>query len=189
MNLRQAIQEKRLHQTPVALNLGCGARPIAGFLNLDRVSPRSREPIYRVDLTKPWAIPSETVNYIYSEDFFEHLTQSEQLIVLAEALRCLVPSGIHRINCPALEWVAQERATFSLGARGVPLSEWTHYGHKLLPTRAYLDELAQLVGYRRIQHNNMPPDPIPQLFPYYRESRPDKDRDPLFGNLRANLLK
>jgi len=47
------------------------------------------------DATKPWSLPSESVNVIFSSNFFEHLpTKQDFAHCLAEAYRVLHPRGL-----------------------------------------------------------------------------------------------
>jgi predicted SAM-dependent methyltransferase len=82
----------------VWLNVGCGATPITGWINLD-ILPHIGVMCW--DCTKGLPFKDGAIEAIYSEHFFEHLDfESEAKMFLRECLRCLRPNGILRIAVP-----------------------------------------------------------------------------------------
>lgn len=71
------------YETPIKLDLGCGAYKKDGFTGLDRLD-FGQEIIFDVRNCIP--LPDDSVTEIYSSHFFEHLTYSE-LEPLAEELK------------------------------------------------------------------------------------------------------
>ncbi len=62
---------------PVCLHVGCGTRIIDGFLNIDKQMYVPHFDDYFIfDFVEcAWPIPDSCVDYIFSEDFIEHLPQ------------------------------------------------------------------------------------------------------------------
>ena len=80
----------------VRLHLGPGPAPREGFINVDKFkNSQTREFFERHPqdyivypfAELPWPIADCSVDYIYHEDFIEHIPQKNQFLVLAEALR------------------------------------------------------------------------------------------------------
>src|ERR1700688_2226492 len=66
---------------PVCLHFGCGPRRIDGFLNIDKY-PYLTHSINYFNFNfveQMWPIPDACIDYIYSEDFVEHIPQKDQL--------------------------------------------------------------------------------------------------------------
>jgi hypothetical protein len=70
---------------------------------------------------------------------------------------------------------------------GVYTGEWDNWEHISLFTRHSLEEMAKLVGYREVVFTLKNQGVSP--YRLAREVRPDADRDPLTGNIFADLLK
>lgn len=84
------------------LHLGCGTNYIKGWINIDLDSKVADK---RLDLTKGLPYSSNTISYIYSEHFIEHLSYAEFKKLLFECYRVLAPGGIIRISTPDLRFV------------------------------------------------------------------------------------
>ncbi len=80
------------------LHIGCGARIIPGFVNLDLDPPADL--IHDVRTGLPF--PDGSVEMIYSEHHHEHLTYEEGNMLLSEYYRVLAPGGALRISVPNL---------------------------------------------------------------------------------------
>src|SRR3954447_21721580 len=89
---------------PVNIQVGFGWTPAPGFLNLD-VQPLLEEHDHRFDdvevffvpyVEMPWPIPDNSVDFIFHEDFIEHISQKQQVCFMAETLRVLKEGGWHR---------------------------------------------------------------------------------------------
>ena len=110
--LESRVQSLIDQKKPVCLHFGCGFTLIKQFLNLDsyvHFGPFGKvEDLYMLDFTqKSWPIPDSSVDYIYSEDFIEHVPQRSQVAFLAEAFRVLKPGCYKR-------WLASSRQCFAL---------------------------------------------------------------------------
>lgn len=179
---------------PVKIQVGFGMTPLPGFLNLD-IRPLLPERDMRFAGAElfffpyadmPWPIPNNCVDYIFHEDFIEHINQKQQVCFLAETLRVLKPGCWHRVNTPCLNAAMKRHADFSAGMAGVYTGEWDKWNHVSLFTRHSLEEMARLVGYSEVVFNLKNQGVSPHRA---REIRPGDDRDPLIGNIFADLLK
>ena len=96
-----------------ALHIGCGGVLIPGFINtdvthlymphniIDQVKLLNVGNIFAIDGD---VIESNSIDYIYSEHFIEHLSYKEFKNFLKETYRILKPGGIIRTACPYLEF-------------------------------------------------------------------------------------
>jgi len=125
----------------------------------------------KLDARKGLPYSEQTVDGIYSEHFFEHLTQAEGLGFLRECRRILKPGGVVRIAMPDLDevvsryvskdwrgdgdmfklgydWVANRCEMLNIGMR-----EW---GHKHVYNEEELTRIAQMAGLeptKRCEHS------------------------------------
>ena len=76
------------------LNIGAGAHPLKGFVNLD---------LPDFDITKPWAIESSSVDYIHLSHVLEHVTREQAEDVILEAYRVLEIGGRLHIAVPDMD--------------------------------------------------------------------------------------
>jgi tetratricopeptide (TPR) repeat protein len=173
---------------PVCLHFGCGLRRIDGFINVDKFRRLGYSDDYFVfDFTeRAWPIPDACVDYIYSEDFIEHLPQKNQLAFLAECFRVLKVGGFNRVNTPCLQTSMRVHSDFSRGFAGVYLAEYDRWNHMSLFTQTSLQELAQIVGYRRVYFTAKDRGTSVHAVP---DTRPSSDRDQMVGNIFADLLR
>ena len=179
---------------PVRIYTGCGTNPAAGFINID-IAPMLRPDDKRFDDREyfffpfadvSWPIPDGSVDHIFNEDFIEHLSQKQQFCFLAETRRVLKVGSWHRVSTPCLIQSMRRHSHFEAGTRGVYTGEWDRWGHQVLFTHHSLEETAKLVGYREVLFNqkNQSASPMRGI-----DTRPWDDRDALFGNIYADLLK
>ncbi len=93
------------------LNIGCGDRPLPGWINIDRVA---RAPDVTTDVeATALPYPDGSVDEILAEHVFEHLSFAEEALVWRETARVLRLGGQLTVEMPDFEWVC---ATF-LAAR------------------------------------------------------------------------
>lgn len=190
------------------LHFGCGPRVLKGWFNIDLhyehyekylqyytdkhypVNIRgARDDFYAINFLKDGIpLPDNSVDIIFHEDFFEHLTQKEQVIFLAETLRVLKKGAIHRINTPNLLASMRDNSDFTKGRSGVFVGEWDWWHHYSVMTPHILEDMAKLVGYSRINFNSKNNSIIANELPL--EYRPDeKDRLAPDSNVFADLIK
>lgn len=178
---------------PVKVYCGAGNAPRPGFLNLDitefapSFGAEHRDEYFIFPFADmPWGIPDDCVDYVFHEDFLEHIAQLQQIQFLAETWRVLRPGGWHRVNTPNLLWSMRKHSDFAKGFSGVYTGERDVWGHVCLVTPGSLEEMATLAGYRRVAFNGkgqgLSPHAVPDL-------RPDYDRDQQDGNVIADLQK
>ena len=177
---------------PVKIYCGCGPIPREGFLNLDITVMARGFAIEHSDdyfifpyADMAWGIDANTVDYIFHEDFIEHISQLQQIQFLAESLRVLKPGCYHRVNTPNIIAAMKRHSDFSQGYEGVYKGE-TQWGHICIFSPASLKEMAELVGYREVVFTTKSHGVSP-----YAENdvRPVYDRDQITGNIYADLQK
>lgn len=79
------------------LNLGAGARPMAGAVNVDRVQLPGIDQVWDLDM-KVWPIDSGSVEAIHARDIFEHV--SDAVGFMTECHRVLIEGGTLWIRTP-----------------------------------------------------------------------------------------
>jgi hypothetical protein len=192
----------------IKLHIGCGARVLKNWINIDlsytHYGPYlqyytdkhypseirgDRDDLYIINIIND-GLPfvDESVDIIFHEDFFEHLTQKEQIVFLVESLRVLKKGGVHRINTPNLSASMRDNSTFRKGREGVFTGEWDWWHHHNVINPTILEEMIKIVGYSSIIFNSKDHSIIADKLP--SEYRPDeKDRPATDSNVFADLIK
>lgn len=99
---------------PLKLNLGCGGRPLPGYVNvdmdtLDQIKARYPGTTFADDLVveqfNVFALPygDGTVDEVRADSFIEHLPFADEPRLLAEAVRVLKPGGRLLLEVPDFE--------------------------------------------------------------------------------------
>lgn len=88
----------------VGLHVGAGNVRLEGWLNTD-IMPYLA-PLF-LDATRRFPIGDNTVSYIFSEHFIEHVSRSDAVGFVNESFRVLKPGGILRVATPDVEALAQ----------------------------------------------------------------------------------
>ena len=84
-------------RAPHRLNIGCGEKPRAGWLNID-LDPRAD---LRLDIRRPLPFPAGSCAEIYSEHVLEHLAYPGEVEeVLRDWWRVLAPGGMLSVGVP-----------------------------------------------------------------------------------------
>ena len=87
--------------SPAKLHCGCGPRVKAGWINVDIAEGAD----LHLDLREKLPFPDNSVSFIYSEHFFEHLEYPHDTgSFLKDSLRVLIPKGRFRVGVPDTEW-------------------------------------------------------------------------------------
>jgi predicted SAM-dependent methyltransferase len=85
------------------LQLGAGEHPRPDWLNTDLHDYGRGDELVYLDVRKPFPVPDESFDFVYSEHVIEHLTYAEGQHCLRETLRVLKPGGRTRVATPSLE--------------------------------------------------------------------------------------
>ena len=177
---------------PVKIYCGAGKVPRSGFLNLDitvlapkfAMSNPSEYFIFPFADMR-WDLPDNCVDYVFHEDFIEHIDQTSQFQFLAETLRVLKPGSWHRINTPNLITSMKTWSDFKKGFAGVYTGE-RRWQHLAIYSPSLLEEVARTIGYREVVFTTRNCG-VSQYAE--KDRRPLSDRDNLVGNIFADLLK
>lgn len=135
-----------LKPTDSILDLGCGygefintanaAAKFAMDLNpsaKDRVGPDVR--LIEQDCSLPWPLPDQSLDVVFTSNFFEHLPSKQALqATLIEARRCLKPQGRLIALGPNVRFLSGEY--------------WDFFDHQLPLTELSLSEVLIMTGYR-----------------------------------------
>ncbi|MBL8122094.1 methyltransferase domain-containing protein [Candidatus Saccharibacteria bacterium] len=90
-------------EKPVMLNVGCGTDYKKGWVNIDNNSDNNIKKLdLNHDLRNPLPYKDNSVDFIFNEHFFEHLTVDEGQAAMREFMRVLRPGGVMRIAMPDL---------------------------------------------------------------------------------------
>ena len=83
------------------LNLGCGPRPIAGYLNIDSVASFKPDRVMDLERT-PWELPTDGAEEVLLNHVLEHLGASTEtfLAVMTELYRVCADGARLFINVP-----------------------------------------------------------------------------------------
>jgi predicted SAM-dependent methyltransferase len=134
------------------LHVGCGRRPLAGWINLDR----QRLPGVDRVLDVRDGLPYRDAAAVYAEHFLEHLTFPEALAFLRAAHAALAPGGTLRLSTPNLDWVWETHRPAAADGeeawRRTLVANRAFYGweHRFLWTRPLLAEALAACGFERI---------------------------------------
>ncbi len=95
----------RLNLQNQKLHLGSGSIRLEGWLNIDIEAPQAD---LRLDLRRPLPCAENSVRYVFSEHFIEHITRPEAVRLLRECWRVLAPGGVLRLSTPSLQWIIEK---------------------------------------------------------------------------------
>jgi predicted SAM-dependent methyltransferase len=104
-DLAESQMTERLLIGVQKLHLGCGSRHFEGWANIDFAGPRGT---IKWNLTRPIPARSNSIHFIYSEHFIEHITRSEAALFLKNCFDLLVPGGVIRISTPNLRFLVEQ---------------------------------------------------------------------------------
>lgn len=89
------------------LHLGCGRIVLDGWKNYDIEKHRG---VIVQDLTKKLPHKNETVDFIFSEHFIEHISRQDAIKLLRDCYRVLKPNGVIRLITPDLQVLLDDYA-------------------------------------------------------------------------------
>lgn len=91
----------KLPEGELCINLGCGFRPMTGWINVDRA--RSPEVQVVWDITHGLPFPDSSCSAIFSEHLIEHAPKEDAARLLNECYRVLKTGGVLRVSTPDAE--------------------------------------------------------------------------------------
>ena len=192
VRFRNRVAALRAAGDPVKIYAGSGLTIRPGFLNIDLKMPTSNlvveeelPNLFRFPIDGHLPIDDKSVDYVLSEDFFEHIPQLVQIKFLAEMRRVLKPGAINRVNTPCLAASMAKHSRFDRGSNGVHENEWLRWGHVNIMTAGTLKEFAEIVGYADCVFTRR--DEGTSIF-HDGCIRPKLDRDHVTGNIYADLV-
>jgi predicted SAM-dependent methyltransferase len=84
-----------LESNGLHVNLGCGTRPIFGWINIDLIR---RPDVIFWDCRRGLPFEDNSVSFIFTERFLDRLEYPEESsLFLSECLRCLAPGSVIRV--------------------------------------------------------------------------------------------
>jgi predicted SAM-dependent methyltransferase len=86
----------------IKLQLGCGPFPMKDWLNTDLLF---NDQVAFMDAADTYPLKDNSVDYIFTEHLFEHLTFSQEVKMLSECFRVLKKGGKIRIATPNLDFL------------------------------------------------------------------------------------
>jgi len=89
------------------LHLGCGRIVLDGWKNYDI---EKHSGVIQHDLRKPLPHKSDTVDYIFSEHFIEHIDKRDAIKLVKDCHRVLKPGGVIRVITPDLQVLLDDYA-------------------------------------------------------------------------------
>jgi predicted SAM-dependent methyltransferase len=98
-NITKYLQQHDIRK----IQFGCGPNFLQGWLNTD-IYKGSDEVVY-LDITREFAIPSNSFHYMTSEHLIEHISFNQGKSFLKECLRVLKTRGVIRIVTPNLQTI------------------------------------------------------------------------------------
>lgn len=129
---------------PLRLNLGAGAKPLNGFVNLDHKTGQEAYPL---------EYPENSVDEIRASHILEHFPYGKVLEILKHWVSRLKPGGLLRIAIPDFQWIAKAY----LAGQPIPSQAFVMGGqiddddyHKAIFDRELLTEAMINVGLERI---------------------------------------
>ena len=99
--IKQYFKKNRIRK----LQIGCGANIINGWLNTDISLYICRKGAIYMDASKKFPLPDNSIDYIYSEHIFEHLSYEQGFNMLKECHRVLKRNGVIRLATPNYQFL------------------------------------------------------------------------------------
>lgn len=147
-------------QEILKLNLGSGKIHLPQWINIDYEPGADLV----LDLTKKLPFRDNSISFIYSEHFFEHLTYDQGKMLLNECFRCMKEGGLIRIATPDLDlliqkylsdwdnqdWIRSEGSQF-IKTRGIMMNvSFYFWGHKFIYNKEDLMNQLSNAGFNDV---------------------------------------
>lgn len=177
LQLKQGIPSQ--FPTPLYLNLGSGANPMEGFVNIEGFAQRHKE--MWLDLRNGLPFPDNTVDGIFTCHVFEHFYMPELAPLVKACHRVLKPNGILRILVPSVDkaiaaYINQDASFFSPFPRAYNSMGGKLYNfllcegqHRIIFDFSLMEELLTYSGFHEVVEMTSPnshlfkPDVVTQL--------------------------
>ncbi|MGN7614076.1 class I SAM-dependent methyltransferase [Magnetococcales bacterium HHB-1] len=85
------------------LHFGCGDKKWAGWINADYFQRPFSGSIHLNAFDIPFPMPSESLDYVFSEHVHEHFDYQSGLRIAQEFIRLLKPGGVFRCSVPCFD--------------------------------------------------------------------------------------
>jgi len=138
------------------LNLGCGDRPIAGWVNADlpKLSFQA-QPNWMLDATCSWKCPADTFGGVFTEHTLEHVSYESADFALRECYRTMKNGAWIRIVTPDIrKYVALysnpgngQFSQFSSPAQAIS-NTTQNYGHRSVWDAPLFIDMLSRIGFR-----------------------------------------
>lgn len=93
-----------MDRSPVKLNLGCGAKLLPGFVNVDMPGNwADSKPDVECDLTQPLPFADDYADEAHAYHVLEHFYRWQAPVILKDWLRVLKPGGLLVLELPCLD--------------------------------------------------------------------------------------
>lgn len=144
--LAERFFSRYVDQDATVLDLGCGYGQFINNIRCARkhamdLNPSARRYLapdvafLQQDCSQPWQLPANTIDVVFTSNFFEHLPSRDSLAdTLLEARRCLRPGGRIIAMGPNTKYVG--------GAY------WDFWDHQIALTERSVQEVLQLQGFQ-----------------------------------------
>jgi predicted SAM-dependent methyltransferase len=150
------------HTPHLRLHLGCARNRLPHWVNIDLLRPGRSLDLYW-DFRRGLPFPSNSVEAIFAEHLFEHLTYAQGIELMRECWRVLLPEGVLRIGVPDLgRYVASylgeddliERVRPGRPTRAIALGEpFFWYGHQCMYDFETLDTACKTAGFAAVERS------------------------------------
>lgn len=124
------------------VHLGCGANIMPGWQNLDCVHNKPGVTYWRCpQVSLSHLFGANSIDFIYTEHFVEHITLGEFELLLADAYRTLKPGGVMRISTPDLKVICR-------GYINEAIQDYSQVGWFFESGADYVNEAMRLWGHQ-----------------------------------------
>jgi len=123
---------KKVWPNPLRINLGCGIKPMKGYVNVD-LQCRCADFLMDIASPDPWPWDENSAERIESYHVIEHLTEDQGKQLVERAYHTLKPGGVLVLECPDLAALCRRYAKSTRKVRWeiYGMSRWgDHMGHR-----------------------------------------------------------
>jgi len=139
MIYKRCFVKKKLASS-TKLHLGCGPNVLNNWANID-INISNNNQVIKWDLTEPLPVSPETIEYIFSEHFIEHLTLEQAKELLSDCYQILQSGGVLRLSTPNLKKLIDEYLSGNI-------TEWLDVGWDPVTPCQMVNECFRLWGHQ-----------------------------------------